>query len=259
MREVLYAVQNHQMNSIQFNLSCASLPSLPRELAESELIHLHDTLSQSGIKVAAVSGTFNMIHPIHEQRELGLIGLETIAKAAHLIGTNVITLCTGSRDGHNMWSFHPENNSEKAWTELLVMMEKALKIAEKYNVILGVEPELSNVVNTAEKAKKLLDLFPSERLKIIMDGANLIPLHQTVETHSILNEAFDLLGDHIVLAHAKDFSIEQGAFVAAGQGDFDYDHYISLLKSVHYNGSLILHSLNEEQVPESYSFLEKLL
>ncbi|MBS4204140.1 sugar phosphate isomerase/epimerase family protein [Lederbergia citrea] len=257
--EVIQAVQDYDMNCVQFNLSCANLPSLPLEFDKDTFVDLGRTIRESGIEIAGLSGTFNMIHPVMDVREKGLIALENLAKASRYLGTNVITLCTGSRDINNMWKFHPDNNSREAWEDLIKIMERALVIAEKYNVILGIEPELSNVINTAEKGMRLLETFQTDHLKIIMDGANLIPFDQIDKMHYLLDEAFDLLGENIILAHAKDFSVEQQEFVAAGKGDLDYEYYISLLKSSGYNGPLILHGLNEEQVSESHAYLKELI
>jgi sugar phosphate isomerase/epimerase len=257
--EVCQAVQAHNINTVQFNMSCANLPTLPLKYESDTLQNLENAISKTGIKVAAVSGTFNMIHPNTDERELGLLGLGNLACACEYLGTKVITLCTGSRDADNMWKFHPENNDPQAWVDLSRTMERALKIAEKYNVILGIEPELSNVINTAKKAKKLLDTFQSEHLKIIMDGTNLIPINEVDQMHIILDAAFDLLGEDIILAHAKDFSIDKHDFVAAGKGSLDYEYYLSLLKSVNYDGPLIVHGLSEEQVPVSIAFLKTLM
>ena len=67
--------------------------------------------------------------------------------------------------------------------------------------------------------------------------------------HEILDEAFDLLGDSIRLAHAKDLEKDGDAgHQAAGTGVLDYQHYLGLLRQVGFEGSVILHSLKEDQV-----------
>jgi sugar phosphate isomerase/epimerase len=67
------------------------------------------------------------------------------------------------------------------------------------------------------------------------------------------SRSFDLIGEDIALAHAKDLS-EEG-FSATGLGILDYDRYLSLLNSVQFKGALILHSLEESQVPQCAEFL----
>ncbi|MEJ7677554.1 MAG: hypothetical protein WKG06_06725 [Segetibacter sp.] len=73
------------------------------------------------------------------------------------MGTSVITLCTGTRNPGNMWLKHPENADESAWKDLLETMQSALQIAEEYQVTLAFEPEPANVVDSAEKGRKLFE------------------------------------------------------------------------------------------------------
>ena len=74
----------------------------------------------------------------------------------------------------------------------------------------------------------------------------------------ILDEAFDLLGDDIRLAHAKDLEKDGDAGrQAAGTGVLDYDHYLALLRQSGFDGALILHSLKEIQVADSAAFVRQ--
>jgi sugar phosphate isomerase/epimerase len=58
------------------------------------------------------------------------------------VGTDVVTVCTGSRDPESMWRKHPDNDTPEAWADLLVQIERAVQLAEEYGVTLGVEPEI---------------------------------------------------------------------------------------------------------------------
>jgi sugar phosphate isomerase/epimerase len=95
-------------------------------------------------------------------------------------------------------------------------------------------------------------------VKIIMDGANLFQGGDFSHMREVLDEAFTLLGDDIVIAHAKDL-IADGAggieWRAAGQGSLDYDYYLTLLHGSGYVGPLILHGLEERQVDDCTAFL----
>ena len=139
-------------------------------------------------------------------------------------------------------------------------MQEVLQIAEKYGVILCAEPEVSNVVDSAVKARRLLDEMQSSNLKIVMDAANLFHNGELPRMNEILEQAFQLLGDDIILAHAKDLSRDRrSGMVAAGRGLLDYDRYIDLLRAHVYKGPLILHSLGEDQVDQSVAFLRSKL
>jgi sugar phosphate isomerase/epimerase len=260
LEEVLDAVKEHGLHQIQFNLVSAGLPSLPDSIHPSLADHIRQEMSVRGLTMAAISGTFNMIHPDLDKRQAGFRRLYTLAAACERLGTSIITLCTGSRDPYNMWRYHPDNESPQAWEDLLSSIAKALNIAAKYKVTLAIEPEPANVVNSAARARRLLDEFASPQLKVVIDGANLFPAGELARMTAVLDEAFDVLGQDIVLAHAKDLT-EDGAAgqAAAGTGRLDYDHYLALLQKVGYTGPLILHGLSEAQVPASVAFLREKL
>ena len=215
---------------------------MPEHIELALLDRIRQAFDERGLKMAAVSGTFNMIHPDPGERRQGLLRLRELASACPRLGTSVVTLCTGTRDPENIWRGHPGNNSPAAWNDLCHSLAEALGFAEEFGVTLGVEPEVSNVVDSARKARRLLDEMRSSRLKIIMDGANLFHTGELPRMREILNEAFDLLGRDIVIAHAKDLSHDgEAGNLAAGAGVLDYDHYLALLQSTGFGGPLILH------------------
>ncbi len=260
VREVFAAVISHKIHSVQFNFSVAGLPTLPEkiDIALSREIAL-ETLKHQ-VKIAAISGTFNMIDPDVSKRKTGLKNLQELANACRLINVPVITLCTGTCDPKNMWQGHPDNNLAQTWLELTKMVGKALEMTENSGVILAMEPELNNVVNSAEKAYRLLQEMQSSRLRIVMDGANLIERDQISQMREILTHAFDLLGDKIILAHAKEIPVEEhSGYEAMGQGLLDFDFYLRLFKKYQFRGSLILHGVDETQVEPSLKFIRQRL
>ena len=72
------------------------------------------------------------------------------------------------------------------------------------DVILAFEPEVNNIVDSARKARRLLDEIASPHLKVVIDGANLFHVGELPRMREILDEAFQVRGDDIRLAHGKD-------------------------------------------------------
>jgi sugar phosphate isomerase/epimerase len=255
LEENLDAIRNHGLGVVQYNLACAGLPSLPERI-EPRLAHQIGAAAASRrITLAAVSGTFNMIDPSRERRDAGMRRLGQLAGACALLGTRIITLCTGTRDPDDLWRGHPANGRPDAWADLLKAMEQALAIAEEHDLWLAVEPETANVVDSPARARRLLDELGSPRLKIIIDPANLFHVEDLPHQRPILDAAFDLLGPDIVLAHAKDVRVVAGTVhhVAAGTGVLDYAHYLTLLRQVPV--PLIVHGLAEAEVGRALAFL----
>ncbi|HTA29607.1 MAG TPA: TIM barrel protein, partial [Candidatus Cybelea sp.] len=166
LAETLDAVVAHGFDCVQFNFACLGLPSLPEKIDPAVVSAAACELERRRISVAAVSGTFNMIDPDPAKRREGLRRLDLIAASCAGLGAPLVTLCTGTRDPQDMWRAHPQNDSAAAWRDLQVSMREALKIADRHNVCLGIEPETTNVVNSARKARRCLDEMESPRLKI---------------------------------------------------------------------------------------------
>jgi len=76
--------------------------------------------------------------------------------------------------------------------------------------------------------------------------------------HHVLDEAFEMLGEYIVLAHAKDIGPDN-TFRAAGSGILDYDYYLHHLKAATVEVPLIIHGLSEAQVDAAVGFLRERL
>lgn len=252
----LDAVVAHGLDTVQFNLACAGLPSMPDSLSDDVIADIRQQMDARGLQMAALSGTFNMIHPDVAQREAGLRRLGVMAAACGRLGTGVITLCTGTRDPQNMWNRHPDNDTPEAWRDLLACLAPALAIAEQHDLTLAFEPEVANVIDTAAKGRRLLDEVRSPRLKVVLDAANLFRAGDLARMPAVLQEAFDQLGGDIVIAHAKDLARDgEAGHQAAGTGVLDYDRYLTLLRQAGYDGALILHSLEEDQVDPAVAFL----
>jgi sugar phosphate isomerase/epimerase len=256
LEETLDAVVNHGIYCVQFSLGCVGLPELPERIDAGVCDKIRKEMDARKITMTAISGTFNMIHPDLQKRQDGLRRLHELASACGRLGTSVITLCTGTRDPENMWRRHPENDSPEAWEDLVASMKEALQIAEENKVTLAFEPEVSNVVDSASKGRRLLDEMQSPYLKVVMDAANIFHKGELPRMREILDEAFALLGEYIVIAHAKDLDHDGDAgHKAAGKGLLDYDQYLSLLNTIGFDVPLILHGLSEEQVDECVAFL----
>ncbi len=260
LEEALDAVRSHGLGCVHFNFKAVGRESMPDEIDDALCARIAREIAARRLSMRTVSGTFNMIHPDPERRRRGLRRLAVLASAARRLGTSVITLCTGTRDPDDMWRRHPDNDTPQAWRDLIDAMTRAVEIAEAHGVTLGIEPEVSNVVDSAAKARRLLDEIGSPRVKIVMDGANLFHAGELARMHAILDEAFDLVGPDVVLGHAKDLDRDgEAGQVAAGKGLLDYDHYLALFQKIGFRGPLILHSLEEADVAGCVAMLREKL
>ncbi len=258
LEEALDAVVNHGISCMQFNLSSAGVTKMPTRIDEDLCDKVREEMSARSIAMTALGGTYNMIHPDVQRRADGLRNLRVLAAACERLGTSVITLCTGSRDPDNMWRRHPDNDTPEAWEDLVVSMRQAVEVAEEYQVTLAFEPEVANVVDSAIKARRIIEQIGSPYLKVVMDGANIFHAGELPRMREMLDEAFALLGEHIAFAHAKDLDRDgEAGHLAAGKGLLDYDQYLSLLNDVDPDIPIVLHGLSEAEVDGCVAFLRE--
>lgn len=253
---VLGAARDAGYTTVQYNMACSGLPSLPETIAPAVIEAVREASETSGVSIAALSATYNMIHPDLSVREAGRRAFAALAAAAPAMGTRLLTVCTGSRDAADQWRHHRENASPEAWQDLVAEFRLLLPIAERHGIVIGVEPELGNVISSAAKARALLDLFATDRIGIVLDPANLFEAEPEKERERRIREAVALLGPDIVLAHAKDRHPD-GSFATAGDGVVDFPRFIADLRAAGFDGPLVTHGLEAKDAARVADFLRK--
>ena len=211
--ELFRKAHDFGFSQMQLNYSSVYDEEMPASIPESGNREIAAEAARHGIEIAALSGTFNMAHPDSEVRQEGIARFEKIAASSGGFGCELVSICTGTRNRESMWAFHPDNNSPEAWKDMRSVMEQLILIAHKYNIFLGIETEASNVVNTPEKAKKIIEDLKSDRLKIILDAANLFQkgMAKRENVKPVISRGIDILSPWIALVHGKDIKEGEGA------------------------------------------------
>lgn len=229
--EVAQAVAATGYALAHWNFAAIGLPTLADGVDEEQFTGVRDAFDAAGLAIPSVSATFNAIHPDtglrHRQTEqaVRLIGL------APLLGADVVTLCTGTRDPVDMWRSHPGNTDPTAWADLRHTLDPLLEAAREAGVRLGVEPEHANVIRDAPAAARLLDeLGDDAPVGIVLDPANLLTPETIPQQDAIIGTAIRLLGHRIIGAQAKD--VVASGYSAAGAGLMDYPAVFTQLASV---------------------------
>lgn len=259
VEELFKAVRDYGFTAMQFDYLSVYEEEMPLHIDSSMTARILAAAKANGVSIVSVNGTFNMIDPDPAKREEGIRRFEELAKHMHELECSFVTLCTGSRSRESMWRMHPESLSDDAWKDLLDTMEKVLDIAEKYDLILGLETEPNNAMNTPERCRQLMDHFGTGRLQVIMDIANLFRpgMAKKENVRDVMRHAFELLGKDVHLAHGKDIMESDGiACTYAGNGIVDFAYFKELLAGIGYKGCMLLHGLHDEaEFPKAVQFI----
>jgi len=243
---------------VQYNLACSGLASMPDAVSEEAVEAIATATRATGVRIAALSATYNMIHPDHARRIEGMRRLGVCLKVAACLAIPVVTLCTGTRDREDQWRHHPDNDTAEAWRDLVEQMAAAAEQADTLRIRLGIEPEQANVVRNADDAVRLMREIGSPSLGIVLDPANLFEKADADGARAIVADAIDRLAGHIVMAHAKDRDAE-GGFVTAGRGVIDFPDFIRRLDIAGFDGPVVTHGLSEQEAPDVRRFLARLI
>ncbi|HEU0168118.1 MAG TPA: sugar phosphate isomerase/epimerase [Chloroflexota bacterium] len=262
IEEVAAAVAGYGLTSVQLNLESAGLPAFPEAPDKALAKRIVRAFRDRDITIAAVSGTFNMIDPDRDRLQRHVDLYETFLAWCLDLECTVATACSGTRDRTSMWRFHPDNATPEAWQDLMNTLSELLPAAETLGIDIAVEPEVVNVIDSAEQAERLLKECHSPHLKIVMDPANYFHPPMLAHMDAVLDDVFSRVGGHIALAHAKDVRAPDPGGTecvrpAAGTGVLDYPRYMQLLRATGYDGALIMHSLAEREVPTSAAYVRR--
>lgn len=255
---VLAASRDARFQSVQYNMACSGSGPLPEAISADAANAIAKAARAAGIEIAAISATYNMTGPDPLKRAAGRRAFAAIAGRAATMGAKLVTVCSGSLDAADQWRRHPDNDTAASWDDMCREFALLLDLAEAHDILIGVEPEHANVVSSASKARELLDTFSGSRIRIVLDPANLLEGIEAGRQRRVLDEAFDLLGPYLALAHVKDRGAD-GAVVAAPKGIVDWPYYLGGLKAAGFDGHLIAHGMSAAEAPAVAQFLRRAL
>jgi len=172
------------------------------------------------------------------------------------IGAGVVGTETPLSPGVNLAPY-----SEEAFQLFLKCVRPVARHAEEEGALLAIEPVACHIVNTPEKAERMLDALKSDSVRIILDAVNLLTRENCGQADAIVDEAIRRLGDRVSVLHLKDYTVDPGAFMtkacACGTGLMRYDRLLSF--GVARGLPMTLENTRPDNAEASRLFLENLL
>ncbi len=196
----------------------------PREKAQ----RLRSLLADEGVRLYQSTGYWqNMITPDESARKETVSTVRAALRLAGWMGARGIDTGPGSMNPTGPWHPHPDNWTASARRQLVKTLKECVSAAEEAGVFLSLESHQLVTLQNAEITLEVLDEVDSPWVRCDYDSANWITLETVFDTTSALNHHFDLLGKHIVSAHAKDIWIENKLALhlqdgCPGKGNMDF-------------------------------------
>ena len=179
---------------------------------------LVETFRSRGIEVSALGVFTNLIDPDAAGRAANLAYFERLMQIAAFNGIPCVSTECGfipGRRGINTETY------DRDFGQLCESLRWLVEKAEHYGLDIALEPCIIDIVPSAKRAADLLAQIGSDRLRILLDPANLIP-NNTEE------EMFRHLAPKIAYLHGKDRKVNDVRGRALGEGDIDWPRFLAL-------------------------------
>jgi sugar phosphate isomerase/epimerase len=229
---------------------------------ESEIRELKEALRTHDVLFSDVHANANNIHPDPAERRKENRWTIEECEAAERVGCPQVVTHTGSR-APSAIAPHPENWTRETWKLSVRVMQQLLKDTAGMKVALAVEPDNMATVNCPRALRQLVEEVGNSRLKVCLEPVNMMHLGTYFRSAELIEEAFDLLGEHIVIAHAKDSYILPDRMslylteVPPGKGVVDYGAYLAGLSRLKYPRVLLIEHMADSEYAGAKRFIEE--
>lgn len=216
---------------------------------DEEPYEIKDELEAHGVLASGLSAHTPLMRP-----EISVPYLEKAIRFAAIIGAPVVNTDEGIR---------PEGmETEDAFTIMKYTLTRALRVAERYGIYIGIEPHQS-ITKTTQGLVAVATLVQSPWLRVNYDTGNAYLSGEDPY------EGLKAVRDMVVHVHAKDIAIrmsdeERGKVTgtpvgcACGDGVIDWKKVLGILEEGGYNGVLSVECGTPGQAERSLAHLRSL-
>ncbi len=217
---------------------------------DNDPLEMKDVLDACGVKASGLSAHTPLMRP-----EISVPYLEKAIRLAAAIGAPVVNTDEGIRPA---WL-----EDEECFQVMRYTLKKALQVAERYGVSIGIEPHQSLTKRT-DGLLRIATLVKSDFLRINYDTGNAYLGGE--DPYVGLRAVLPLL----VHVHAKDISFRQAETekgkvtgtpvgCACGDGVIDWTRVVSILRHANFDGVLSVECGTAEQASRSLAHLNEVL
>jgi sugar phosphate isomerase/epimerase len=231
----------------------------PSALTPGYAMYLKHAFEDAGLDIAVLGNYLNLATPDPEALKRNQEKYTAHLRFASLLGAGVVGTETGNPNTD--YSYDPErSHTDEALETFITNLKPVVKDAERFGVILAIEPVWRHIVCSPRRARTVLDEINSPNLQIIFDPVNLLDEANIDRREEVLNEAMTLLEKEIAVIHLKDYKKETGVRIcmAAGLGDMDYRPVLKFAKEKKPFIQATLENTKPDNAEEAREFLRKL-
>lgn len=223
-------------------------------------MYLRRLFRRYDMDVAVLGNYQNLANPDPVQLRRIQQGYYEHIRFAALLGAGVVGTETGAPNVGYIEDT-PEGRSEEALAAFIRNLRPVVACAERFGVILAIEPVCRHIVYDSKRALTVLREIDSPNLRIIFDPVNLLGPHNIDRRRQVIRTAIEDLGPYIDVVHLKDFRPAGDGrsliSTACGTGCMDYGDILHFIRT----RKPYIHATLENTVPDNAeaarTFIEK--
>ena len=200
---------------------------------QEEVDFCRQAFAEAGIFVGAIACMHYQLlsHPDAAVRQRGVESVKRCIRDSHALGAHCISIHWRPGGAEDWWS-------EECWNTLVRASEPVFVEAERLGVDIGFHSHPLCPWDSPEQHRRLADEIASPRAKVLVDVVNMMTARTCQTTTDFLNHTFDLIGDIIVAAHAKDVRLDPSHWVVKidevppGLGTMDFETFMRRLSEL---------------------------
>ena len=236
-------------------------------MTDSEARELKAELDRQDLWFYTVHVWDNIIHPDPHIRARIHRDYLTAIEMAEQMGMDFVLVHTGSRAYGKPNDADPRNWTTETWQMTVDALNQVIDDSSGSKINLAVEAINNNNLNSPAAHAQLKQDIGSDRIKVTLDPTNMINASTLFRSAELINQCFEVLGEDIMYAHAKDIKwtgmLPGMEWVIPGQGEIDYEVYLTHLSRMEYPRPLMTEFLNRgdyegpDQYPAAKQFIEE--
>ena len=237
----------------------------PLESQPSEILPIRQACEQAGLAINQANGWYEcLVNPDEGLRAEGIKGMQALCHYGVELNSRSVYMRPGSLNPNGHWWAHPGNYTDETFDRLVDSVRQVCRTAETEGVQVAIEGHVQTTLDTPERVRDLFEAAASPALKFNLDPVNFMGnARDVLNTPRIINRLFDLLGKHVVAAHAKDCGLAE-AFtmqiheVLLGTGTLDYDLFLRRFMETCPDKDFMIEHLPEEKIPQARANLSRM-
>jgi sugar phosphate isomerase/epimerase len=194
---------------------------------------VRDSVAANGLQLLQLWGPYACIISADEEvRRRGVEGARDIARLAARMGVPGSGMRPTSHNPRGDWWPHPENHGAASEDRLVRSITEVLEVAVPLGVHIVLEKHATSTLDSAERVRRVIERTDPAHVRVNIDPANFVAdLATAFDPGPMIDELFDILGEHCATVHVKDYLLEERFIVhiseaPPGTGMMDLDRVL---------------------------------